>query len=51
MADLIEQGYRLVYRIGSIFWVHPLELRSDDIDVSDLNDDQFEQFVREQMTT
>lgn len=46
-----EQGYRLVYRSGSITWTHPLEFQPGDIDVTELDDDQFEQFMREQLTS
>ena len=44
---LQAQGWRFVFRAGESRWSHPLEVQADDMDVSDMSDDEFEQFVRE----
>jgi hypothetical protein len=44
---LKDQGWRFVLRAGEFRWTHPLEIQSADVDVTDLDDDAFEAFVRE----
>jgi hypothetical protein len=44
------EGFRFVYRPSGFAhsefdWVHPLELREEDVDVTDLDDIEFERFV------
>lgn len=42
--SLQADGYRFVHRKeGNKFtWVHPLELRSDDFDCTDMSDEEFQ---------
>lgn len=42
---LREQGYRFIYRDGQSAWVHPLEVQFDDIDCTDMEDDEYADFV------
>jgi hypothetical protein len=44
-ATLREQGYRFIYRDGQSAWVHPLEVQFDDIDCTDMDDDEYAAFV------
>lgn len=44
---LSAQGYRFIYRDGRYLWAHALEMQAGDVDCSDMDDAEFEQFVRE----
>lgn len=44
---LAAQGFRFVLRQGQFVWSHPLEMAPADVDVSEMDDDEFEQLVRE----
>lgn len=47
MTDgLRGQGFRLVYRVGTYMWVHPVYMHDGDIDCTDMDDAEFEAFVR-----
>ena len=45
--NLQQAGFRFVRRAAEFHWVHPLEVRADDLDCTDMDDVQFEQAVRE----
>ena len=38
---LAAEGFRFVLRNGDMNWRHPLEMAEGDVDVSDLDDDEF----------
>ncbi len=42
---LAAQGFRYVLRQGQFVWSHPLEMAPADVDVSEMDDDEFLQFV------
>lgn len=44
--NLRQAGFRFVKRGDDFKWVHPLEMRSTDVDCTDMDDAQFEAFVR-----
>lgn len=47
---LKEKGFRFAYRSRhgkfEYQWTHRAEIQADDVDCTDLTDDEFEQFVR-----
>ena len=45
---LKQQGFRFVFRTGAFKWTHKNEMLAGDIDCTDMNDQEFEQFVQEQ---
>lgn len=44
--SLKDDGFKFVLRAARWLWVHPNELRDFDIDCSNMNDRQFETFVK-----
>jgi hypothetical protein len=47
MNTLQDQGFRFMHLGGTDYrWVHPLEVRSSDVDCTDMDDDAFEAYVR-----
>ena len=44
--NLQEQGFRFVCRARSFCWVHPAEVNTTDIDCTDMDDAQFDVFVK-----
>lgn len=42
---LRDQGFRFVYRKGAFLWAHPTTLLADDVDCTDMTDEEFELFV------
>jgi hypothetical protein len=51
MANLKDDGFRFVRRGSSFGWVHPAEVQADDLDCTDMDDDEFENAVREVQAT
>lgn len=44
--NLQDQGYRFYYLGGNVYqWVHPLEVSKTAIDCTDLDDDEFLDFM------
>lgn len=43
--SLKDQGFRFVRRIDDFLWVHAAEIRSGDLDCTDMTDEQFEMTV------
>lgn len=43
--NLQDQGFRYVKRGAEFKWVHPTEVLPDDVDFSDMSDEEFEAFV------
>jgi len=43
--SLQEQGFRFIGRAGRFFWCHPAEIRSADIDCTDMDDDEFAETI------
>lgn len=39
--SLQDEGFRFICRDGAWSWTHPAEIRSTDIDATDLNDAEF----------
>lgn len=52
-ADTLrEAGYRFVYRLPrGWFWAHPSDLTGEEIDATELSDNEFEEAVRGTETT
>ncbi len=48
---LREQGFRFVCRDGRGQWLHPLEVQFHDIDCTDMEDDEFAEFVAKARTS
>lgn len=47
MSTLPQQGFFFVmHKNGKYAWVHPADIREDDIDCTDMGDAEFEQFVQ-----
>lgn len=45
MSTLKDNGFRFVKRGKDFKWVHPAEMRSEDIDCTDMDDAEFEAVV------
>jgi len=45
-ATLRDAGQRFVYRGGRYLWAHPASVEAGDIDLTEMDDNQFEAFVR-----
>lgn len=45
---LKDQGFRFVCRDGKFDWLHPADIKPGDIDCTDMDDVQFEEFVASQ---
>lgn len=49
VMNLAEQGWRFIHRKGStdgFTWVHPSDLRDDDVDCTDMDDATFVDYVK-----
>jgi hypothetical protein len=42
---LQEQGFRFICRDGACNWMHPAEVQPNDVDCTDMDEDEFEAFV------
>lgn len=46
--SLLKEGFRFVHRAGWGFtWIHPCAVEAGDLDCTDMNDEQFEQTVKD----
>jgi hypothetical protein len=50
--SLQEQGFRFVWcqALRECLWRHPLEVKPEDVDCTDMTDREFEQFISQQIT-
>lgn len=46
--SLQDEGFRFVWQNQEFNWVHPAEITEGVVDCTDMNDAEFEAFVKEQ---
>ena len=46
-SQLQAQDFRLIRRGVAFYWTHPAEVKADDLDCTDMDDEQFERVVME----
>lgn len=42
--SLRDKGWRFIYRGGEFKWTHPYDLEKEDVDCTEMNDDEFMDF-------